>query len=165
MQSERNYHLLTLQFPVNDDCPLVVAAVAYNDNDAVAIVDNDDFDRPRSYKYVRVSLWTFLLHYLIGICVLNYAMGMIVLDDYEMNFVHKSFVYVTVIVVVVNMLMELYLLSCIKSIQFEKSKRIDRSLICANVKKRVEFVLFHCIALTTDKLNPVISRFNTFNNI
>lgn len=48
-----HYHRLALPFPVSVDCPSVVGAVTDNGDVAVAAVDNDDFDRLRSYKYVR----------------------------------------------------------------------------------------------------------------
>lgn len=53
VQIEHNYHRLTLPFPVSVDCPSDVTAVTDNGNVAVAIVDSDDYDRRRSYKYVR----------------------------------------------------------------------------------------------------------------
>lgn len=110
LQIERNYHRLTLQFPVSVDCLSVVAAVGGKGNVVVATVDNDYSDLQRLYKYVRIWFWPFLLHNLIDVHDLNYSAGMIVEDDDVMNFVHKSFVFVTVIVAVVNVMIGLCLL-------------------------------------------------------
>lgn len=78
LQIECNYHRLKLQFRVSGDCPSVVAAVAGEDNAVVAIVDNDDFDQQRLYKYVRVWFWMFSHHNSIDVYDRNYSVWMVV---------------------------------------------------------------------------------------